>query len=336
MEIPKKFGKYNIESLIGQGSMGTVFKARQRIIDRVVAIKVLPIELAREDPRKAKRFEYEAKSAARLFHPHIVTIFEVGELSTIQDTVPVSIDYFVMEYLKGESLATLIESRKLSMMFVLSIFEQMASALEHAHQKGVIHRDIKPSNIIVDQESKAKLLDFGIAKTKEAIDEKLTKDGYVIGSAPYMSCEQARGEKVDGRSDLFSLGVVMYEAFTGQRAFFAENKREMILDRQMLSKLSKKALPIPMRRINPEIPPYLEAIIHKCMEGNLLRRYQNATELLEDIERSKLLLLAERKYYNLVPKLYYHPWNKKILINTVAAIIVSIIILIVGIVIIHI
>jgi len=324
MEIPRKFGKYTIEGIIGQGSMGTVFKAKQRIINRVVAIKVLPGEFARKDPRKTLRFEYEAKSAARLFHPHIVTIFEVGKFKTPQE----KIDYFVMQYVEGDSLAHLIEQRKLSLLFGLSIFEQIASALEHAHLKDVVHRDIKPSNILVDQEEKAKLLDFGIAKIRES--PNLTKEGYVIGSAPYMSPEQARGEKVDGRSGIFSLGVVIYEAFTGQRAFFAENKREMILDRQMLSKLPKRALPIPMRRINPEVPPYLEAVVHKCMEGDIRRRYQSATELLEDIERCKLLLLAERKYYNLVPKLHYHRLERSTLWNAVLAIAVSIAILLGG------
>lgn len=326
MEIPKKFGKYNIEGIIGQGSMGTVFKARQRIIDRVVAIKVLPTELAREDPRKALRFEYEAKSAARLFHPYIVTIFEVGKLKTAQE----EIDYFVMQHVKGESLASLIENRKLSLMLVLSIFEQIADALEHAHSKEVVHRDIKPSNIIIESSGNAKLLDFGIAKIRESPD--LTKEGYVIGSAPYMSSEQARGEKVDGRSDLFSLGVVIYEAFTGQRAFFAENKREMILDRQILHKLPKKTQPVPMRKINPEIPPYLEAIVHKCMQGELRRRYQNATELLSDIECAKLLLLAERKYYNLVPKLYYHRLDKSTVFNACMSALASALILIGGVI----
>jgi serine/threonine-protein kinase len=324
MEIPKKFSKYNILGVIGQGSMGTVFKAEQDIIHRIVAIKVLPVELAREDQRKVLRFAYEAKSAARLFHPHIVTIFEVGKLKTAKE----EIDYFVMQCVEGESVANLIASKKLSLMSTLAIFEQIASALDHAHKKEVVHRDIKPSNILVDKEGKAKLLDFGIAKIRESPD--LTKEGYVIGSAPYMSPEQARGEKVDGRSDLFSLGVVIYEAFTGQRAFIADNKRDMILDRQILHKLPKKTLPTPMRKINPEIPFYLESVVQKCMEGEMQRRYQSVGELLEDIERCKLLLLVERKFYNLVPKFYYHRLDKLATWNTMLATIVSMIIFIIG------
>ena len=306
--------------------MGTVFKAEQDIIRRIVAIKVLPIELAREDPRKVLRFEYEAKSAARLFHPNIITIFEVGKLRVSRD----DIDYFVMQYVEGESLATLIEGKKLHLMNTMAIFEQIASALDHAHSKEVVHRDIKPSNVLIDSEGKAKLLDFGIAKIRESPD--LTREGYVIGSAPYMSPEQARGEKVDGRSDIFSLGVVIYEAFAGQRAFLADNKRDMILERQNLHKLPKKKQPIPMRKIKPEIIPYLEAIVHKCMEGDVRRRYQSADELVDDIQRCKLLMLAERKYYNLVPKLYYHRRRDSDIWNMVAATILAAIILIVGIV----
>ena len=139
MEVPRKFGKYHIISVVGQGSMGTVFKAEQDGIKRIVAIKVLPIELAKEDARKVVRFQYEAKSAARLFHPNIITIFEVGKLKI----EPEEIDYFVMQYFKGESLASLIEMKKLDFMASLTIFEQMASALKHAHSKEVVHRDIK-------------------------------------------------------------------------------------------------------------------------------------------------------------------------------------------------
>lgn len=329
MEIPRKFGKYNILGIIGQGSMGTVFKAEQDTIHRIVAIKVLPVELAKEDPRKVVRFEFEAKSAARLFHPHIVTIFEVGKLKTGRD----DIDYFVMQYLQGDSLATLIENRKLSLMQVLALFEQIASSLEHAHKKEVVHRDIKPSNILIDAEGKAKLLDFGIAKIRESPD--LTREGYVIGSAPYMSPEQARGEKVDGRSDIFSLGVVMYEAFTGQRAFFSDNKRDMILDRQILHKLPAKALPQKMRHINSEIPGYLEYIVHRCMEGEITRRYPDAGELLADIERCKFLLLAERKFYNLVPKLYYHRSDRLSFWNALLAVVASLILFSVGMVVLN-
>ncbi len=327
MEIPRKFSKYSITNIIGQGSMGTVFLAEQDIIKRNVAIKVLPLEMAREDERKVQRFEYEAKSAARLYHPNIITIFEVGKLKVGTD----NIDYFVMQYFKGESLANLIESKKrIPLLEMLAIFEQMASALEHAHQKEVIHRDIKPSNVLVDNDGNAKLLDFGIAKIKES--PNLTREGYVIGSAPYMSPEQARGERVDGRSDIFSLGVVVYEGFTGQRAFSQDNKRDMILERQRMAKLSKKELPPPIRTIDPELPEYLENIVQKCMEGNADLRYQNASDLLEDIQRCKLLILAGPKYYNIGTKLYYHHKNENHLWNFLMATIVSLIIFIVGII----
>jgi len=326
MEIPRKFSKYTISTIIGQGSMGTVFLAEQDVIKRKVAIKVLPLEMAREDPRKVQRFEYEAKSAARLYHPNIITIFEVGKLQVGPD----SIDYFVMQYFKGESLANLIEGKKMPLMAMLAIFEQMASALEHAHQKEVIHRDIKPSNVLIDSGGNAKLLDFGSAKIRES--PNLTKEGYVIGSAPYMSPEQARGEKVDGRSDIFSLGVVVYEGFTGQRAFAADNKRDMILDRQRLSKLPKKSLPAPMRKVTSDIPAYLEAIVHKCMEGEARLRYQHAGQLLEDIQRCKLLILAEQKYCNWGPKLYYHRRNTIDMWNMLMASLTALIIFILGVI----
>ena len=326
MEIPRKFSKYQILSIIGQGSMGTVFKAQQDVIQRIVAIKVLPIELAREDFRKIQRFKYEARSAARLFHPNIITIFEIGKLKVGKD----NIDYFVMQHCEGNSLASLIEEKKLTFMSSLSIFEQIASALEHAHLKEVVHRDIKPSNILIDSQGKAKLLDFGIAKIRESPD--LTKAGYVIGSAPYMSSEQARGERVDGRSDIFSLGVVMYEAFSGKRAFYAENKRDMILARQNLARLSRKEKPVPIQKIIPKIHPYLASIIHRCMEGDANKRYQSAGELVEDIQICKLLIMAERNFYNLVPKLYFHRAKDVNIWNMFMSIIVALILLITGIV----
>lgn len=324
MEIPRQFSKYQILEMIGQGSMGSVFKAEQDIIKRIVAIKVLPIEFAKEDERKVTRFAYEAKSAARLFHPNIIPIFEVGKLENGAD----KIDYFVMQCFEGESLQTLIDEKKLSLMQSLRIFEEITSALKLAHEYNITHRDIKPSNIMVDYNGKATLLDFGIAKIeKESPD--LTREGFVIGSAPYMSPEQARGEKVDGRSDIFSLGVVMYEAFTGQRAFTADNKRDMILDRQNLANLPNKQ-PIPMRNIDAHIPDYLEYIVHKCMEGDLNKRYQNSGDLLEDIKRCKLLILAETKYSAIVPKLYYHYGNEHNLIHILLATILFIVIFALG------
>lgn len=326
MEIPRKFGKYNIINIIGQGSMGTVFLAEQDVIKRKVAIKVLPIEMAREDDRKLRRFELEAKSAASLYHPNIITIFEVGKLSVGAD----NIDYFVMQYFKGESLANLIEAKKISLMGMMTIFEQMASALEHAQQKRVVHRDIKPSNVLVDSNGNAKLLDFGIAQMGEP--RNLTREGYVIGSAPYMSPEQARGEKVDSRSDIFSLGVVVYEGFTGQRAFASDNKRDMILERQRLAKLPKKSLPSPISSVNPDIPNYLSDIVSRCMEGDAKYRYPTATELLEDIQCCKLLMLAQNKYRELVPKFYYHQHNERQMWHVLFASITAIVIIAVGLV----
>ena len=322
MEVPRKFSKYQILDLIGQGSMGTVFKAEQDIIGRIVAIKVLPLEFAKEDERKIKRFDYEAKSAARLFHPNIIPIFEVGILEVDRE----KINYFVMQYFEGESLSTLIDEKRLSFMQSLTIFEEMASALKLAHKNRIVHRDIKPSNIMVDHFGKSILLDFGIAKIQRESPD-LTREGYVIGSAPYMSPEQARGTQVDGQSDIFSLGAVMYEAFTGMRAFNAENKRDMILDRQMLDKLPKKSRPMPIREIKPEIPEYLEYIVHKCLEGDIQRRYQDAEELLHDIQRCKLLVLANQKYTKDVPKLFYHYRNDQKLNHMILATLVSLFIL---------
>ncbi|MBI4616322.1 MAG: serine/threonine protein kinase [Planctomycetes bacterium] len=282
MEIPKRLGKYKIEELLGHGSMGAVLRAVQKTLGRTVALKVLPPELAEEDPVKKKRFATEAKITARLFHPSIPTVYHMGRSKGMA--------YIAMQFIEGEPLDDAVK-KGIGIPELVKVFAQVASALAIAHEHGVIHRDLKPGNIQLDREGNAHLLDFGIAKDEEGRD--LTEHGVIVGSPLYMSPEQARGETVDGRSDIFSLGCAMYRLLTGEKPFKAENKRELLLDRMKLHRLPDHRLPPPVHKIAPHVPRPLSRIIEKCMKPSREHRYQSAAELYEDLETLRVLLASE-------------------------------------------
>jgi serine/threonine protein kinase len=216
-----KLGPYEILAPLGAGGMGEVYQARDTRLDRTVAIKILPSDLSGDATRR-QRFEREAKVISSLNHPHICTLYDVGR----QDDV----DFIVMEFLEGESLAERLKKGPLSVAQVLHYGTQIASALDKAHRNGVTHRDLKPGNIMLTK-SGAKLLDFGLAKADPALATgatltdmtpratPMTLHGTVIGTVPYMSPEQVEGNEVNARSDIFSLGAVLYEMVTGPRAF---------------------------------------------------------------------------------------------------------------------
>ena len=216
-----KLGPYEIVAPLGAGGMGEVYRARDTRLDRAVAIKILPADLSGDAVRR-QRFEREAKVVSSLNHPNICTLYDIGQ----QDGA----DFIVMEFLEGQTLAERLEKGPLPVAQVLAYGAQIASALDKAHRSGVTHRDLKPGNIMLTQTG-AKLLDFGLAKAEAALAggatlteitplaTPMTQHGMIVGTVPYMSPEQVEGKEVDGRSDIFSLGAVLYEMVTGSRAF---------------------------------------------------------------------------------------------------------------------
>jgi serine/threonine protein kinase/Tfp pilus assembly protein PilF len=279
--IGKSLSHYQITSLIGKGGMGEVYQAKDTKLGRDVAIKLLPQEFA-QDAGRVARFQREAKLLASLNHPNIAAIYGLEEVN--------GTNFLVMELVEGQTLNDRIKSGPIPVEEALKLALQIAEALEAAHEKGVIHRDLKPANIKVTPDGKVKVLDFGLAKAlytdKAVVDEfgsttndfSLTRPGTTVGTVAYMSPEQARGEEVDARSDIFSFGVVLYEMATGIRPF-AGATAALIFD----AILNKD--PVSIVLLNPGIPQGFDQIIQKALDKNPNRRYQSATELLVDLQR---------------------------------------------------
>lgn len=265
-------GRYKIESVIGQGSAGTVYKAIQELIGRSVAIKVLHDHLV-SDEEFIKRFRQEAKASSRLNHPNIITIYDFGVIP--QGGRP----YIAMDLLKGTPLSDLIsEQNHLELAVALPIFKQVCDALGEAHRQGVVHRDIKPENIVLVERSGQKyfpiVVDFGIARLVEESDAaKITRTGTVCGSPTYMSPEQCTSSKVDQRSDIYSLAIVLYETLTGMVPFVSEE-----LVKVMAMHLSDPPKPLNQVREDLHFPSALEAVINKALSKNPDDRYQSMEE----------------------------------------------------------
>jgi serine/threonine protein kinase len=259
--------QYRIERLLGRGGMGAVYLAHELALDRDVAIKVLPPEQA-GTPQMRERFRREARTAARLSHPHIVPLHTFGEVSGLV--------YFVMGYIAGESLASRLDRQgPLPPEEARTLLVSLCDALDYAHRQGIVHRDIKPDNILIDAASGAPLLtDFGIAKPAQA-EAQLTMPGQVVGTPYYMSPEQALGRAdVDHRSDVYSLGVVAYEMLSGRRPFDAESPMEALTQR-----LTRD--PIPLRSAVPDLPPDLQAAVDRCLQRDMPKRWPDAKSLRE-------------------------------------------------------
>jgi serine/threonine protein kinase/formylglycine-generating enzyme required for sulfatase activity/dienelactone hydrolase len=267
-------GKYRITAEIGRGGMGIVYKVEDTKLRRNVALKFLPPELSRY-PEAKERFIREAHAAAVLDHPHICTIFEVGEY---EDKA-----YIAMAYVEGQSLREKIAGQPLPLDKALDIAIQIAEGLEEAHNKGIIHRDIKSANIMVTEKGQVKIMDFGLAKV--AGESLITKEAKTMGTVAYMSPEQARGEAVDQRTDIWSLGVVLYEMLSGRLPFQGERETSI-----MYSIVHEE--PKPLRAIKPDVPSELEHVIHRALEKKAELRYSSAQEMLKDLKKYQELSRA--------------------------------------------
>ena len=261
-------GRYEILDELGQGAMGIVYKAKDPLIDRTVAIKTINLGLAQEEKEEYEgRFYQEAKAAGRLSHPCIVTIYDVGKSGDIA--------YIAMEFLEGRELRDILnDSERIPLAQVLSIVAQVAQGLAYAHERGIVHRDVKPSNVMVAHDGNAKITDFGIARM--ASSAVRTQTGMVMGSPKYMSPEQVMGRQTDQRSDIFSLGVMLYEMLTGQAPFVGENINAIMYQ-------TLNATPAPPGTMHPGVPDMLNFIVAKALAKGLDDRYQNAADFANDL-----------------------------------------------------
>jgi eukaryotic-like serine/threonine-protein kinase len=268
-------GRYELDGIVGRGGMAEVFRARDIRLDRIVAIKTLRDDLARDQTFQA-RFRREAQSAASLNHPSIVAVYDTGEDMVGRTPVP----YIVMEYVDGQTLRDLLrDDRRLLPERAMEITDGVLRALDYSHRNGIVHRDIKPGNIMLTRSGDVKVMDFGIARAMSDSQATMTQTAQVIGTAQYLSPEQARGERVDNRSDLYSTGCLVYELLTGRPPFTGDSPVAIAYQHV-------RENPIPPSRIDPEIPLWADSIVLKAMAKSAADRYQTAGEMRADIQRA--------------------------------------------------
>ncbi|HLG97312.1 MAG TPA: protein kinase [Bryobacteraceae bacterium] len=269
-------GHYRVISLLGQGGMGAVYLADDTRLARRVALKILPPEMA-SDPERMQRFVQEARLASALTHPNVATIYEIGQDKDLW--------FLAMEYIEGRPLSDRIREGPMKTAEIVAIGLEVADALDDAHSKGIVHRDIKPANLMLTTRGHVKILDFGLAKQSAAPQsagatsqetQLMTSIGVVMGTVAYMSPEQALGREVDARTDIFSLGVVLYEMATGRVPFSGANAQETMA--HLL-----QSMPEATARFNYDVPPELDRVIRKSLEKDPKRRYQSARDLMVDL-----------------------------------------------------
>jgi tRNA A-37 threonylcarbamoyl transferase component Bud32 len=267
-------GRYELDGVVGRGGMAEVYRARDLRLDRVVAVKALRSDLVRNATFQA-RFRREAQSAASLNHPSIVPVYDTGEDNSTGTPVP----YIVMEYVDGRTVRDLLIEGRLRPGHTLEIIAGVLRALEYSHQAGIVHRAIKPGNVMVTRKGDIKVMDFGIARAMSDAQATMTQAAQVIGTVQYMSPEQARAERVDARSDLYSTGCLMYELLTGLPPFTGDSPVAIASQHMRVD-------PIPPSRLDPDIPPWADAIVLKAMAKPPGDRYQSAAEMQADIQRA--------------------------------------------------
>ena len=278
-KAPEHFGDYELVEEIARGGMGVVYKARQISLNRIVAVKMI-LHARFNDADFVQRFRVEAEAAGNLHHPNIVAIYEIGQEEDQH--------YFAMEYVEGRNLASLVQDQALPARHTAQLVEKIARAIHHAHQRGILHRDLKPSNVLIDLEGEPRITDFGLAKRvtssdaseTRASDSNLTMSGEVLGSPNYMSPEQAAGRsrQVDARTDIYSLGAILFTLLTGRPPFMADNLEAILTQVVQVEAPS-------LRFLNPTVPRDLETVALKCLQKDPARRYHSAQELAEELGR---------------------------------------------------
>jgi serine/threonine protein kinase len=268
-------GRYELDGVVGRGGMAEVYRARDIRLDRIVAIKTLRADLARDQIFQA-RFRREAQSAASLNHPSIVAVYDTGEDMATGVPVP----YIVMEYVDGRTVRDLLqEGHRLLPERSLEIIDGVLRALEYSHQAGIVHRDIKPGNVMITRNGEIKVMDFGIARAVSNAQTTKIRTAQVIGTVKYMSPEQAKGEQVDSRGDIYSAGCFFYELLTGDPPFTGDTPRAIAYQQIMED-------PVPPCRVDPDVPPWADTIILKAMAKSPNSRYLSATEMRHDLQRA--------------------------------------------------
>ena len=271
-------GRYELGAVLGYGGMSEVYAARDIRLDRDVAVKVLRADLAR-DPSFVSRFRREAQSAASLSHPNIVSVYDTGE-DTLGNENGLEIPYIVMEHVSGRTLReVLTEEGRLLPRRAMEITAEVAAALEYSHRAGIVHRDIKPGNVMLTRNGEVKVMDFGIARAAATGSADMTQTAQVLGTAQYLSPEQARGEHVDARSDIYSTGCLLYELLTGVPPFQGDSPVAVAYQHV-------REDPLPPSRVDPDLPASVDAVVLKAMAKNPANRYQTAAEMREDLERA--------------------------------------------------
>jgi eukaryotic-like serine/threonine-protein kinase len=276
MEAPK-LGRYLIQSELGRGAMGIVYRATDSVLERTVAVKTVNMALEQDGAdRYEARFYQEARAAAGLNHPNIVTVHDVGKSGDVM--------FMAMEYIEGVELRSLMgEGQRVGIAQAVSIAAQIAEGLAYAHQRGVVHRDIKPANIMVVPSGPVKITDFGIARRRAA--SELTQTGMLLGSPKYMSPEQVIGKRADHRSDIFSLGVILYEMLCGAAPFSGENVTALMYQ-------TVNFVPPPPSSVNSAVPEMLDFIIAKMLAKPVEERYQDANQVASDLRECERQLAA--------------------------------------------